>query len=61
MSRATDRQQHAGHTHEDIIESGVFEAMEYCHHCGCALNDPARPESREVEPQVCAQCAGEGA
>ena len=52
-----ERQQHQGHTYEDQCESGVFDVLHYCYHCDCKLNLPGKPETREVEPQVCAKCA----
>jgi hypothetical protein len=54
-----DLQQHQGHTHEDQVASGVFDAWRYCYHCDCELNVSGQPETREAEPQTCAKCAAE--
>ena len=48
--------EHAGHSYEDQMLSGCFDALDYCGICGCLLNQPGRPETKEAWPQLCARC-----
>ena len=54
--RARDRAAHRGHTYEDQMESGEFNALNYCGVCSCWLNQPDKPETKEVWPQLCKRC-----
>ena len=47
---------HRGHTYEDQMESGEFDALNYCGVCGCLLNRKNKPETAEAWPQLCKRC-----